>query len=406
MDNVACEGTEDSLDKCQYNTEEDCGVAEGAGVVCDRRSIEEINAEKRIIQDCFDDETSYDFGNYLDFEVSDSPISCQKHCQAHNDCIHFTFYEETNKCYRKTKNTKKSVRGATSGPRNCSDLSYTMNPDVVTTPKTCESPDMVCLTGGRDSAEGNVLVGNRPVCDDDWNLINANVVCKQLGFIGALEYTKESRFGMSGSNYIMDQVVCDGTEERLIDCEHEHDQHDCSRGEDAGVKCDTRTMDQEQVNELTCFTEGTAYSAGEWLDFDVVSSAYECQIHCRAHTECTFFTFYRNSNKCYRKSSNNPTQTLHAVSGPRHCTVNSTDRTTTELPTRDCNTPGVVCLRGGNDSTNGNVYIGGKPICDDNWDTRDARKGADMGYPLKSIFLLLILLIRLDLSGASKRHIK
>ena len=54
--------------------------------------------------------------------------------------------------------------------------------------------------------EGNVVVGNRPVCDDDWTLINANVVCKQLGFIGALEYTKESRFGTTSSNYVMDQV--------------------------------------------------------------------------------------------------------------------------------------------------------------------------------------------------------
>ena len=39
MDNVGCEGTEDSLNDCRHNTEEDCGVTEGAGVVCDTRDV-------------------------------------------------------------------------------------------------------------------------------------------------------------------------------------------------------------------------------------------------------------------------------------------------------------------------------------------------------------------------------
>ena len=39
MDNVGCEGTEDTLNDCSHNTEEDCGVTEGAGVVCDTRDV-------------------------------------------------------------------------------------------------------------------------------------------------------------------------------------------------------------------------------------------------------------------------------------------------------------------------------------------------------------------------------
>ena len=31
---------------------------------------------------------------------------------------------------------------------------------------------------------------------------------------------------------------------------------------------------------------------------------------------------------------------------------------------------GVVCLKGGNSPNEGNVFIGGKPVCDDSWDTR------------------------------------
>ena len=175
-------------------------------MVCDERTPEAIAAEKELIRRCFDDGVSYDFGGYIDYDVADSVFACQKHCQAHADCAHFSYYKSTNKCYRKLGNKKKSVEEAISGPRNCSDPNYTLSPGYVTsTPKSCEAPGTVCLKGGRNNNQGNVFVGDLPICDDDWTLTNANVVCKQLGFIGALQYTKESRFGSTSSNFVMDQ---------------------------------------------------------------------------------------------------------------------------------------------------------------------------------------------------------
>ena len=64
------------------------------------------------------------------------------------------------------------------------------------------------------------MVNGRPVCDDDFTLVNADVACKQLGFIGAVSFTKESRYGRTSPEFAMDQVRCDGTEERLLDCSH------------------------------------------------------------------------------------------------------------------------------------------------------------------------------------------
>ena len=378
MDNVECVGTETKLSNCSYNPEDDCGASEGAGVVCDARPEEEILAEKRIIQECFDDGVTYTFGDFIDFEVSYSALACQKHCLAHEDCTHFSFYKESGKCYRKTGNEKKSAEGAISGPRNCSDpnYTYTADPNISTTKAPCSSAGAVCLTGGNSDggSEGDVMVSGRPVCDDDWNLVNAHVTCKQLGFIGALSFTKESRFGSSRSNFIMDQVACDGSEERLIDCEHSSS-HNCERGEAAGVICDTRTEDEERLLELPCFEPGFSYSPGDWIDFDITATPYDCQVHCLSHTECKFFTFYKDTHKCYRKTGNVPSSSELAISGPREC-LNGTQNITKPavvLPQRNCESPGVACLKQGSSPLEGNVWVGGKPVCDDSWDVRDAR---------------------------------
>jgi len=371
MDNVACSGSELKLDECEYNRIDDCGAREGAGVICDKRSKNEIDQEKEYIQHCFDEGVAYNFGDFVDFDVSHSALACQKHCLNHQDCSHFTFYPESGKCYRKTGNTKQTMDGAISGPRNCSDPNYTANPQPsYTTPTPCSSPGAICLTGG--GSRGDILIEDRPVCDDDWTLVNAHVACKQLGFIGALAFTKESRFGSSSRDFIMDSVRCDGTEERLIDCQHNTD-HDCREGEAAGVLCDTRSKKEELDIESTCFSSNVSYSPGSFIDYDIVASPYDCQKLCASHSECTYFTFYTDTNKCYRKTTNLALPKRGAISGPRQCPGNGTNITTSTLPPRDCNLPGVVCLKQGSSPNEGNVYIGGKPVCDDHWDARDGR---------------------------------
>ena len=76
------------------------------------------------------------------------------------------------------------------------------------------------------------------VCDDSWGINDANVVCNQLGFLGASQAVPRARFGQGSGPIQLDDVQCVGTESSLTDCPARPiNQHDCSHFEDAGVRC-------------------------------------------------------------------------------------------------------------------------------------------------------------------------
>lgn len=78
------------------------------------------------------------------------------------------------------------------------------------------------------------------VCDDDWTMANAHVVCRQLERGSAITTYRISYFGQGTGDIVLDDVVCQGHEQRLIDCQSTQgrDQHNCDHSEDVGVKCE------------------------------------------------------------------------------------------------------------------------------------------------------------------------
>ena len=62
------------------------------------------------------------------------------------------------------------------------------------------------LVGGRADNEGTVLIYHwsrwGAVCDDLWDINDANVVCNELGFPGAAGAAKRSKFGKGRREYI------------------------------------------------------------------------------------------------------------------------------------------------------------------------------------------------------------
>ena len=73
------------------------------------------------------------------------------------------------------------------------------------------------------------------MCDDSFDLTDANVVCRELGYSGALAV---SFFGQGGGVISLDDVECEGDERSILQCPHNGlFNHNCIHSEDVGVVC-------------------------------------------------------------------------------------------------------------------------------------------------------------------------
>ena len=80
------------------------------------------------------------------------------------------------------------------------------------------------------------------VCDNGWDLNDAQVVCRELGYNNTIAVRYSSFYGQaSHSKKIwLSDLNCIGTEWTIGNCLHEGwNVHDCNHYEDAGVKCAT-----------------------------------------------------------------------------------------------------------------------------------------------------------------------
>ncbi|KAL9961250.1 hypothetical protein ACROYT_G030159 [Oculina patagonica] len=78
------------------------------------------------------------------------------------------------------------------------------------------------------------------VCDDAWDINDANVVCKQLGFPSASSAPPLAAYGQGSDPIWMEEVNCQGGEASLLDCAHTGwGIHNCGHSEDASVVCNT-----------------------------------------------------------------------------------------------------------------------------------------------------------------------
>ena len=107
---------------------------------------------------------------------------------------------------------------------------------------------MQLVTGSsRTYREGRVEVHNNgswgTVCDDDWDLNDAHVVCRSMGFGDASEATTGASFGQGSVDIVLDDVRCTGNEQSIFQCPHGgYGRHNCGHSDDAGVRCSGMCM--------------------------------------------------------------------------------------------------------------------------------------------------------------------
>ena len=101
---------------------------------------------------------------------------------------------------------------------------------------------MIRLVDGLTSHEGRVEVYHNSewgtVCDNGWDLNDAQVVCNELSLGNAVAARHNALFGEGNGQIWLDNVKCLGSELLIKDCPHRGWRvHNCSHSQDAGVKC-------------------------------------------------------------------------------------------------------------------------------------------------------------------------
>ncbi|XP_053476947.1 lysyl oxidase homolog 3B isoform X1 [Ictalurus furcatus] len=76
------------------------------------------------------------------------------------------------------------------------------------------------------------------ICDDDFSLANAHVLCRQLGFVSATGWAHSAKYGKGTGKIWLDNVQCSGSERSISVCKSRGwGSSDCTHDEDAGVIC-------------------------------------------------------------------------------------------------------------------------------------------------------------------------
>ena len=123
----------------------------------------------------------------------------------------------------------------------------TMKTQISLTFLSCFNP-AVRLVGASNRTEGRVeiMLGGvwGTICDDHFDINGAHVICRLLGFPGALAAVTQGRFGQGAGQIWLDDVRCYGNESSLLLCPHGGiGNHNCLHSEDVGVVCQQRQQD-------------------------------------------------------------------------------------------------------------------------------------------------------------------
>ncbi|XP_072122587.1 scavenger receptor cysteine-rich domain-containing protein DMBT1-like isoform X1 [Mobula birostris] len=246
-DNYRCLGNESRLAECPVSSwgQITCSHGNDASLICTDESWSlRLNDEG---SRCDGRVEVYDNGTWRRLHdkfwtISEANVVCrQLHCGSAISAYNISKYRENE---RPVLVTEVQCEGNESHLRNCkSSVSKRSSSDTTGVGVLCSGHLQLRLSGSDDACAGRLEIYYNgswgTVCDDSWDQVDANVVCKQLGCGYVLEEKIILDCCGQGTGIIwLDEVNCSGNESHLWKCPSAPwGQHDCTHKKDVTVSC-------------------------------------------------------------------------------------------------------------------------------------------------------------------------
>ncbi|XP_035511505.1 deleted in malignant brain tumors 1 protein-like [Morone saxatilis] len=286
LDNVDCSGGERSLSECQHGGfgRHDCGHHEDAGVVCSGVQIRLAGSGSTQCSGRVEIYYNDTWGTVCDnsWDLNDATVVCRElGCGTARDApqsAHFgqgsgQIWLHNVGCSGSERSLSECLNGGfgthSCGHSNDTIVDCSVDSEAQTEPvKGGQRPLSTTPVGAqiRLTGSGSTLCSGRveiyynntwgTVCDDDWDLNDANVVCKELGCGMALGAPESAYFGEGTGPIWLEDVDCSGNERSLTQCQHrEFGTHNCRHSQDAGVVCSVSlpkpSISMKPIGEVT-----------------------------------------------------------------------------------------------------------------------------------------------------------
>ncbi|XP_053380060.1 deleted in malignant brain tumors 1 protein-like [Mercenaria mercenaria] len=272
MDDVECVGTESNIANCPFKgwAENDCDHSEDAGVNCNDTTVQNYKVRlangPSTIEGRVEVFVGGNWGPVCDdsWTNADAQVVCRMLGATTDGATAYgrAKYGQSNSSFVLDQvncvGTETNLGQCPSNPPLLHNCNHGEEAGVMCRGGQVTSLQ-VRLVGGSNSNEGRVEVRYNgtwgTVCDDNWNIHDAQVVCSMLQFPAQTARPRMGGFFGQGTGQIwLDDVNCIGNETSLALCGHASwGTNNCGHSEDAGVVCGgvTRTSPIRLANGTT-----------------------------------------------------------------------------------------------------------------------------------------------------------